>query len=60
VSQDIRDRLLTMQKLIDDAQSPDTKALLQAILLQTEVMNARLAPIENALIAIARLTAHKP
>jgi predicted transcriptional regulator len=54
MSNEIRAMWPKFDELANKAQSTDTKILVEAIKLQTELLNMRLAPLEHLLGSIAR------
>lgn len=54
MSQEICEIWNRFDALIAKAESPDTKTLIEAIKLQSELLNTRLAPLGELLGAIAR------
>lgn len=54
MTQEIRDIWKKFDALIEKAESPDTKILIEAIKVQSELLNSRLAPLGDFLGAIAR------
>ncbi|MBF8177214.1 hypothetical protein [Herminiimonas contaminans] len=54
MSNEIREIWTRFDELIAKSANPDTSAVVQAIKLQTEFMNIRLAQMEQSLASIAR------
>ncbi|SFB40124.1 hypothetical protein SAMN04515620_1673 [Collimonas sp. OK607] len=53
MTQQIQEIWKKFDVLIETAESPDTKLLIEAIKLQTELLNIRIAPMEHLLGTIA-------
>jgi len=54
MSNELRHKLQELQQLSDNAPDPQTRALIEALRLQTAVLNERLFRIELQLVEIAK------